>query len=125
MTKMPGTEIPEQMRELAEKSVVEAKKAFDGMMQATQKTVSAMEGSASAAQAGSKDINTKAIAFAEANVASVFSFLEKMAKAKDVQAIVALQTEYAQTQMKTLAEQGKALGEVATKAMAEATKPRA
>jgi phasin len=124
MTTMPGTEIPAQMREMAEKSVAEAKKAFDGMMQATQKAVTAMEGSASAAQTGGKDINAKAVSFVEANVAASFAFLEKMAKAKDIQAMVALQTEFAQSQMKTFAEQGKELGTVATKAMAEMTKPR-
>ena len=75
-------------------------------------------------KSGGKDINAKAVSFVEANVAASFGFLEKLAKAKDLQAMIALQTEFAQSQMKTFAEQGKELGAVATKAMAEFSKPR-
>ncbi len=123
--KIPGYDVPPQMREMAERSVSEAKKAFDGFIQATHKAVGAAEGTATAAQAGTKDLNAKAVAFAEANVAAAFTFASKMIAAKDMQSLVALQTEFMQSQMKTLAEQSQSLGAAATKMMAEVTKPRA
>jgi phasin len=125
MTKtMPGYEVPAQVREMAEKSVDQAKKAFDGFIQQAQQAVSAMEGQANAVQAGAKDFNSKAMSFAEANVAASFEYAQKLVKAKDVNEIVRLQTEYMQAQMKTFGEQAKELGAAATKAMTEATKPR-
>jgi hypothetical protein len=62
-------EIPREMRALAEQSVEQARKAFDGFMTAAQKAASGMEGQASAAHAGAKDVRQKTMTFAEANVA--------------------------------------------------------
>jgi phasin len=120
----PGYEIPPQVREMAEKSVDEAKKAFDGFVTQAQKAVTAIEGQASAAQAGAKDFNSKAISFAEANVAASFEFAQKLVRAGDINEVVRLQTEYVQSQMKAFSEQAKELGAAATKAMTDAAKPR-
>jgi phasin len=120
----PGYEIPPQVREMAEKSVDEAKKAFDGFVTQAQKAVTAIEGQASAAQAGAKDFNSKAISFAEANVAASFEFAQKLVRAGDINEVVRLQTEYVQSQMKAFTEQAKELGAAATKAMTDAAKPR-
>jgi hypothetical protein len=45
-------------------------------------------------------------------------------RAKDVEEVVRLQTEFAQTQGQKLATQTKALGEAASKAMTDGMKPR-
>lgn len=125
MTKTPpGYEVPPQVREMAEKSVDQAKKAFDGFIQQAQKAVTAIEGQASAVHAGAKDFNSMAMSFAEANVAASFDYAQKLVKAKDVNEIVRLQTEYMQAQMKAFGEQAKELGTAATKAMTDAAKPR-
>lgn len=125
MAKNPtGYEIPVQVREMAEKSVEEAKKAFDGFVTQAHKAVTAIEGQASAAQAGAKDFNSKVISYAEANMAASFDFAQRMVRASDMNELVKLQTEFLQAQMKALQEQAKELGSAATKAMTDAAKPR-
>ena len=47
-------EIPPEMRDFAEKSVEQARKAIDGFMTAAQKTADTFEGSANTVQASAK-----------------------------------------------------------------------
>jgi len=118
---MPNFEIPAEMRAFAERSVEEAKKAFDGFMNAAQQAVSRVEGRAAAAQSGADDMRKKAMAFAEQNVASSFEFARNLARAGDLEEVMRLQAEYAKTQMQVLAEQAKELGARATEAAQKAT----
>jgi phasin len=117
-------EIPREMRALAEQSVEQARKTFDGFMTAVQKAASGMEGQASAAQAGAVDMRQKAMAFAEANVATSFDFAQKLLHAKDLEEVTRLQAEFVQRQMQALAEQSQELGQTATRAAAAATRPK-
>jgi phasin len=117
-------EIPGEMRQFAEQSVAQAKAAFDGFITAAQKAVHALEGQTAAAQAGAKDVSQKAIGFAEQNVTTSFEFAQKLVRAQDVQEVMRLQAEFIKTQMAALAEQAKELGETATKAAMDATKPK-
>src|SRR6266540_618370 len=112
-------EIPREMRALAEQSVEQARKAFDDFITAAQKAASGMEGQAFAAQAGAMDVRQKAMTFAEANVATSFEFAQKLVRAKDLEEMTRLQTEFMQRQMQTLAEQAQELGQTATRAAME------
>jgi phasin len=116
-------EIPTEMRAVAEKSVEQARIAFNTFMSAAQEAVATFEGHAKAAQAGAKDISEKAIGYAERNVANSFAFANRLVHAKDSQEFIRLQTEFLQSQMKEFAEQAKELGEHATK-MTMATMPK-
>ena len=61
MIKTPGSyEIPNEMRDFAEKSVDQARKAFDGFLGAAQKAVSAADSQTINAQANSRDLAEKA-----------------------------------------------------------------
>jgi phasin len=108
-------EIPADMRAMAEKSVDQARAAFNTFIAAAQEAVANFEGQAKAAQEGAKDIGQKAIGYAERNVSNTFAFADKLVQAKDAQEIIRLQTEFVQAQMKEFAEQAKQLGETATK----------
>ena len=115
-------EIPRDMRTFAEQSVEQARKAFDGFMTAAQKAASSLEGQASAAQTGAKDMRQKAMAFAEQNVATSFEFAQRLVHAKDIEELTRLQTEFVQHQMAALAEQAQELGQTATRAAMGATR---
>jgi len=115
-------EIPPEMRAFAEKSVEQAKQAFDGFISAAHNAVSAFEGHAETARKGAKHVTEKAMNFAEQNVAASFEFAQKLLRAKDVQEVLKLQAEFVRTQMQVLAEQARELGESASKATTEATK---
>lgn len=107
-------QVPQEMRSLAEQSVEQARKAFDGFMTATQQAVSTMEGQTAAAQAGAKDVAKKTMTFAEKNVASSFEFAQKLVRAKDAEELMKLHTEYVQGQMQALTEQARDLGQTMT-----------
>lgn len=113
----PQMEVPAEMRDFAEKSVEQAKKAFDSYMAAAQKAVTTIEGSAEAMQASVKDVGKRAIGYAEANVAASFVLAQRLVRAKDLQEVMKIQAEFVQDQIKTLSEQAKELGAVAQRAM--------
>jgi phasin len=117
-------QIPPEMRALAEKSVEQAKQAFDGFMTAAHRTVSTLEGQAEAARKGAKDVGAKAIDFAEQNIANSFDFAQKLVRAKDMKEMLELQASYVRTQMQVLAEQAKELGQASSKVASEPLKSR-
>ena len=87
-------EIPPEMRAFAEKSVDQAKQAFDGFISAAHRAVSTFEGHAESAHKGAIDVTGKAMTFAERNIASSFDFAQKLVRAKDVQDMFKLQADY-------------------------------
>lgn len=116
--------IAPEMRAFAEQSVAQAKKAFDGFMTATQGAVATLEDRAAAAQAGAKDVQRKAVSYAERNVAASFDFAQKLLAAKDASEIMELHAAYVKAQMQALGEQSRELGQAATKAAAGLAKDR-
>jgi hypothetical protein len=78
-------EIPPEMRAFAEKSVEQAKQAFDGFLSAAHNAVNAFEGQAETARKGAKDVTEQAMSFTEQNIASSFAFAQQLMRAKDVQ----------------------------------------
>jgi len=117
-------EVPTQMRQFAEQSLEQARKAMDGFITAAQKAATTVEAQASAAQSGAKDVGQRAMSFAEQNVANSFEFAQKLVRAKDIQEVMALQQEFLQSQMKTMSEQAKDLGSAATKTAMDNLKPK-
>ncbi|QDG79241.1 phasin [Labrenzia sp. PHM005] len=117
-----GFEVPDQMRDFAEKSVDQARKAFDDLMGATHKAVSNVEESAHAVQAGAADANKKALSYAEEHVNSAFKFAQDLARAGSVEDMMKLQQDYLRSQMEALGEQAREFSNSATKTVSEATK---
>lgn len=111
---MPLTpfDIPEQMRDAADKSVEQARKAFDDFIDATQKAVAKAENSAKTLREGAADVNRQALALAEENVAASFDLAHRLVRARTVEEVALIQQEFVQRQMKNLSEQGKDLGEM-------------
>ena len=115
-------EIPEQVREVADKSVGQARKAFEQFLDATQKAMATAESSARSVTEGAADVSRQSLAFVEENVAASFDLAQRLVQARTPQEIAALQQEYIRRQMKALTEQGKQLGEMAARAATEAGK---
>jgi phasin len=113
-------EIPSEMRAFAEKSVEQARQAFDGLTTAAQRAVAALGGQAETARKGAQDVTEKAMGFAEQNISTSFDFAQKLVQARDVEEVMKLQAEYVKTQMQALADQAKELGETTGKAAKDA-----
>jgi phasin len=107
----PKLEVPEAMRDFADQSVAQARKAFDTFMSNAQSAVGKMENNASNAQAVSKDMQKDAMAFAEDQVASAFDLAQKMVRAKDAQELMELQATYMRQQMEAVTRQTQDMGE--------------
>lgn len=118
-----GYEIPTEMRDFAEKSVEQARKAIDGFMGAAHKTVDTFEGSANTAQAGAKDATRKTLTYAEQNIAAAFDLAQKMVRAKNVQEAMQYQADYVRAQFEAMQAQMKEFGTMAQTAMKQATPP--
>jgi phasin len=114
-------EIPSDMRALAEKSVEQAKQAFDIFISAAQHAVSTAENQAATAQADAKEVGELAMGFAERNIASTFDFAQKLLQAREPKDVLVLHADYVNSQISTLTEQAKELSKTATKMSGQGT----
>ena len=123
MMKAPETfEVPEQVREMAEKGVDQARKAYEEFLVAAGEAASKAEGSAQNLRDGAEDLNKKAVSATQESMNASFDLATKLVKAKDLQEALDLQTKYVQSQMQRFGEVAREFGESATKAAVDATK---
>jgi phasin len=113
----PNYEVPAEMRDFAEKSVEQARKAMDGFISAAQKTVDTFEGSANTVQASAKDATRKTFSYAEQNIAAAFDLAQRMVRAKDMQEAMQIQAEFVRSQFEAMQTQMKEFGSMAQSAM--------
>ena len=116
-------EIPAEMRAFAEKSVEQAKLAFDSFISATQHAVNTAENQAASARTGAKEAGELAMKFAERNIASSFEYAQRVLRAKDPQEVAGLHAEYVKSQIATLSDQAKELSKQAAKLAGQAVTP--
>jgi len=117
----PGYEVPAEMRDFAEKSVEQARKAIDGFLGAAQKTADTFEGSATTVQASAKDMTRKTFTYAEQNISAAFDLAQKMVRAKDMQEAMQIQAEFVRSQFEAMQTQMKEFGSLAQGAMKQPT----
>jgi hypothetical protein len=118
-------EIPQQMRDLAEKNVKQARVTYgqfmDAMTQAMTVWATAMP--SNEMTSGFKVVQDQATRFAKQNADAAFALADDLANAQDIQNAFALQSRYAQTQMQVYASQAQALGRLMAEA-AQRMQPR-
>ena len=107
--------VPEQVRQYANQSVDQARKAFDEYMSAVKKASQQVEGSQSELQAGAKAMNEKMLSLTQENVAATLDLAQQMVNANDMNEVMRLQAEYVQKRMQAFGEQARTFGETAMK----------
>ena len=117
-------EIPKEMRSMAEASFVQARKTFERFLENAEATAGSMEERGATVRAGAKDINAKAIVYAEKNVQASLDYAQSLLHAKDLPEVMRLHSEYVTRQMRSLAEQASEMGQIMGKAAMEAAKPK-
>jgi phasin len=117
-------EIPKDMRSMAEASFEQARKTFEKFMATAQQAEHSMEERGESVRAGAKDINSKAVAYAEKNVKASLDYAEALLKAKDLPEVMRLHTDYVQGQMRSLTEQATEMGQIVSRAAMEAVRPK-
>jgi phasin len=111
MTNTPF-EVPVDMREFAQKSVEQARKAFEGFVNVAQKTADAVDSASANVRANVKSVSSQALGYAEENINAAFDHAQKLMQAKDPQEAFALQSEYLKTQLAKLQAQAKEIGAI-------------
>jgi hypothetical protein len=102
-------DIPTEMRELAEKNVEQARVAYGQFMEFMSQAMNAWSSSGAPEAGNFKALQERAVAFAKENAERSFGLASDLAKAKDIQEVVTLQSRYVQTQMQTFGIQAQQL----------------
>ncbi len=126
MADTPSFEIPPQLREMAEKNVEQARAAYGQFMDFLTQAMNAWsKGPSGGTTPSFKAVQDRAIGFAKENAERSFSLASEIARAKDVQEVLTLQSRYAQTQMQLFAVQAQQLSWLMADAMREMQQPKA
>ena len=118
-TPTPNYEIPAEMRDFAERSVEQARKAVDSFLSAARRTADTLEGSANTVQSSAKDMTRKNLSYAEQNHSAAFEHAQRLVRARDVQEAVQLQSEFVRSQFAALQAQMKEFGSIAQSATSQ------
>jgi phasin len=119
MAEQQEFQIPQQLRELAEKNVEQARVAYGQFLDRMAEAVLAWPTVPSPVMtSGFKVVQERAIQFAKENAEAGFALASELANAKDLQEVLRLQSNFAQIQMQSYARQAQELGRL----MAEATR---
>jgi hypothetical protein len=100
----------EKMREMAQTTLDKAKDAVSKYMVESQKVREKVDSSVQASYSSAKEMNEKAVAFAEANVVAGFELAQRLLQAKDPQEMGAVYQGHLKEQMEKMNAQFRELG---------------
>ena len=107
-----ATDVPQQLRDVAETGAKHSKEAFDKIGAATTEVTEAVTNCCSTALKGIQEYNSKLAEFTQVNTRSAFEFVQSLAAAKSPSEFVQVSTEHAKQQLEALAGQVKELTEL-------------
>jgi phasin len=122
MIDIPKYEIPEPVRELAERNIDQARQAYNKFLDMARQAQQSLAHSHDALSANALQLQARAAKFAEENINASFDFAAELARARDLKEYLEIQTKHAQAQMKTFASQTQELGRLMAEAAQKATK---
>lgn len=105
-------EIPQTVRDVAEKNVEQARSAYGQFMQMAHKAQGMMSQSTGTMADAAREVQQRSMRFAEDNIEASFRFASDLARARDLKEYLEIQTRHTQRQMQTYTEQAKELGEL-------------
>ena len=120
---MPKIEFPSAFRELAEKSVAQAKENYEKMKTAAEDATEMLEDTYATASKGYSEYGLKLIETARANSNAAFDLVAKLLGAKSASEVVELSSGYMRAQFDTVTAQAKDLADHAQKVATETTAP--
>lgn len=120
---VPKMEVPAAFRELAEKSVTQAKDNWEKMKAATEEASDLIEDSYATATKGVADYGLKLIETSRANTNSMFDYAAQLLTVKSLSEAVEVSTSHLRKQFDALNGQTKELAALAQKVAAETVEP--
>jgi phasin len=116
----PQFEIPEAVRELAERNVEQSRSAYNQFMDMARKVQDTLSKSQGAMASGAMEMQARVAKFAEENIQASFAFASDLSRARDLKEYIEIQQRYAQKQMQAYAMQAQELGKLMTEAAQKA-----
>lgn len=120
---LPKLEVPEVVRDLAEKGVKQAKDNYDRLKSAAEETTDLLETTYTAASKGATEFNTKALDVLRTNVNASFDFTSAMFGTKSLAEAAELSTAHFRRQFEAFTEQARDFSALAQKIATETTEP--
>jgi phasin len=120
---LPKMEIPAAFREIAEKSVSQAKETYEKMKSAAEEATDVLEDTYATASKGASDYGLKMIEATRANTNAAFDFATQLMTVKSLSEVVELSTAHTRKQFEVLTAQTKELAAIAQKVATETAEP--
>jgi phasin len=120
---VPKMEVPAAFRELAEKSVNQAKDHWEKMKAATEEATDLIEDSCATASRGAADYHHKLIEAARANTNATFDYAGQLLGAKSLSEAVEISSAHLRKQFDALNAQSKELTALAQKVASDTAEP--
>ncbi len=117
------TEVPQAMRDLAERSIAQMRETYERSKDALEGVVQSWERSFDATNQGAVALNRKIIDIAQRNINSGFDLAKGLAGAKNLAEAMQLQADYWRKHLDTLAAQAEEVRTLSAQVAADATKP--
>jgi phasin len=93
----PKLEVPNELRDLAEKTIDQAERAFTMFFDAASKSMASVPGAGT-------EISKQALSFTEQNLKSAFEHARKLVHATDLQEAMRIQSEFLRSQFTSAGE---------------------
>ena len=111
----PKLEVPAELRDLAEKTIEQAEKAFGMFFDAAGKSMASVPG-------GGSEISRQALTFTEQNMKAAFEHARKLVHASDLQEAMRIQSEFLRSQFTSAGEHMREITGQVMSAAKDATK---
>ena len=118
MAGTPNFEIPQQLRELTEKNLEQARAGYGQFLDAMTQAMGFWANAAPAGPmtSGYKVVQDRAVKFAKQNAEAYFNLASELANAKDLTDVMGIQARHAQTSMQAYALQAQEFGRLMVEA---------
>jgi phasin len=120
---MPKMEVPAAFRELAERSVAQARDGYEKIKAVAEDATDVLEDTYATASKGAADYTLKTINIARQNTNAAFDFYTELLTVKSLSQAVELTSTHARKQFDAFVEQGKELSALAQKVATETSEP--
>src|SRR5690349_194945 len=113
----PKLEVPNELRELAEKTIEQAERAFQMFFDAAGKSMSSVPGPAA-------DISKQALSLTEQNMKTAFEHARKLVHATELEEAMRIQSEFLRSQFTNAGEHMKTITAGIMSAATKASEPK-
>jgi phasin len=120
---VPNLEVPAVFRDLAEKSMSQAKENYERMKSAAEEATDVLESTYASASKGASEYGLKLIETARTNTNAAFDFYTRLFGVKSYSDLVELSTAHARSQFETVSAQTKELTALAQRVATQTAEP--